>query len=272
MAINFKDIKQNFFINYYKYWIAFFVILLVYIINNNIKYNSSVSEITMSIDKAVYVTNAVAINKKCAIANKSIIDEACVGKYSGYKGKFYFVTKESIYPASIENGDTISNMVILKMSKVYDNFSSYAILQKDRTEYANNKRLIIPKTTNKAGTFNFKKTRVVSNNNNVNFFTSNKIIDKKNKILGMPIFNKNFVLQGVVKEQNSNYENKTYKDKILNDSNIQKTYFVNDVNTIKKFLNRYNIEYSIVDSTFNLDNTTYNAKDSIVNVICISTL
>ena len=38
MTINFKDIKQAFFIDYLKYWIIFFLILVIYFLNNQRKY------------------------------------------------------------------------------------------------------------------------------------------------------------------------------------------------------------------------------------------
>ena len=122
MTINFKDIKQAFFIDYLKYWIIFFLILVIYFLNNQRKYLFETNKITMDIERAIYVSNGVAINNKYVLTNKSLVDKSCIGALTKRKGRFYIITKDFIMPAVISYSDAISNMVLLKLSNNRDIF------------------------------------------------------------------------------------------------------------------------------------------------------
>lgn len=268
MAINFRDIKQNFFIDYLKYWIIFFLLLSIYFLNGVRKYYFSTSNITLNIDGAMYIASGVAINDKYVIANKKIVEDLCFGSLTDTRGDFYIVDSKSIYGATIDRSDTINNMVLLRLKNNQDSLNSYAVLELGQPKYSINKRLLIPVVLNKPGKFNFKLVRVVANTDN-NFFIAIKNSLKRNGLFGMPVFNRNYVMQGIIKEENDNYGAIKNRDIILNKANIQETYLVNGIDTVKKFLNRYNIEYSVIDGNINLNNEKYNPKASIVNIICV---
>ncbi len=268
MAINFEDIKQNFFINYLRYWIIFLLCVLIYLLSSIQRYYFSTSNITDNIDNSIYITSGVAINNKYVITNKKAIEDSCFGRLTGAKGDFYIVDSRSIYGATIVKGDSISNMILLRLTNNQDSLDSYAIFDISQPRYSINRRLIVPVVFNKPGRFHFNSTRIVANSDN-NFFIVAKDAFKKKDLSGMPVFNKNYVVLGIVREENNNYSGIISRDKILDKINMQKTYLVNGINTIKNFLNTYNVEYSVINGNTNLDNSTYNPRASVVNIICV---
>lgn len=268
MAINFEDIKKNFFIEYLKYWIAFFVILFIYILNSKLNYIFGRDEIAKDVENAVYVTTGVAVNEKYVIANKRLIESACIGNLSGRQGSFYVIDTSNIYPAVVDAGDSINNMVLLRLKKNENNLSSYAILQIDTPKYTKNQRSFVPMPINAPGRFDFKTVRTVASNGRDYFIAARGALKKADPV-GFPVFSKNYVLQGIVKESSLNYDSRTHRDDVLGKYNIQDTFFVNGVDTIKAFLDKFEIEYSVIGGSANLDNKIYNAKDSVVDVICI---
>ncbi len=268
MAINFKDIKQNFFIDYLKYWIIFFLLLSIYLLNGIRKYYFSTSNIIANVDDAMYITSGVAINDKYVIADKKTIEESCFGRLTETRGDFYIVDSRSIYGAAIDKGDAINNMVLLRLKNNQDSLDNYAILDLGQPKYSVNKRFIVPIVLNRPGKFNFKLVRAVASKDS-NFFIAIKNSLKRSGLSGMPVFNRNYVLQGIIREENDKYSEMTNRDRILNKANIQETYLVNGIDTVKNFLNRYNIEYSVIDGNVNLNNEKYNPKASVVNIICV---
>ncbi len=269
MAINFKDIKKNFFIDYLKYWIIFFIVIIIYFLNNGRKYLLDTDNITLNIDRAIYVANGLAINDYYILTNKQAIDNACVGLITGKKGKFFAVTNERLLPVTISYSDAISNLILLRVS--VSSLRHYAILQIDQPIYNVNRRVILPTTVNVPATFDFKESRIVGKKGD-DFFVAFKGIVNEDELPGSPIFNRNYVLQGIIKEKNDSYENKTVRDDILNKSGIQKTYLVNSVNTVRKFLDYFNIEYSVISGNVNINNEIYEPKSSVVNIICVEPL
>lgn len=268
MAVNFKDIRQHFFLDYLKYWIAFFIVLLLYCLNIARRHLYSTSNITLNIENAIYAANGVAINRKYVLTSKSLIDKYCVGSLSGLRSNIYVIDSSNLYRAFVVKSDSISNLMLLELKNFEDNLMNYAIIQIDQPVYKKDSKLIMPKVINSPASFSFQDARVVESRASDFFIISKNVINRENA-LGMPIFNKNYVLQGVVKEMNSNYEGRTSSDRILENANIQTTYSVNNTTTLKRFLDSQNIEYSVINGNINLNNERYNPKKSVVNIICI---
>jgi len=268
MAINFEDIKQNFFINYLKYWIIFLLILLIYFFNSIRGHYFGTNNITANVNGAIYITSGVAINNRYVIASRSIVETACFNELTKLRGNFYVVDNRSIYRAVVDQSDPLNDMILLRLKNNQDALVSYAILENSKPKYSLNRRFIVPVVLNKPGTFDFKLARMVSDSDNV-FFVAVRNILNRQRLSGMPIFNRNYVMQGVIREEDNEYNGMTKRDKILNAANIQTTYLVNDINIVKSFLNRYGIEYYVIDGNTDLDNEKYNPKNSVVNIICV---
>ena len=267
MAINFKDIRNNFFTPYKKYWIIFFVLIVLYFLNSTVRYFYYRNKITLGIDRAVYVSNGVAINRYYVLANKKLIDDACVGLITGKKGDFFVITKERIYPAFITNyNDARSNMVLLRITD--SALKHYAIIQIDQPVYNRNRRIFFPMSVNLPGRFNFMSARITDTISD-NFFIALKSFSDDDKLAGTPIFNRNYVLQGLIKEKNNSYATKTFRDLILTKIGFQNGYVVNSVKTIRRFLDSFNVEYSVISGNANIANSKYAPKDSVVNIICV---
>lgn len=270
MAINFKDIKKNFILEYIQYWIIFAVFLLLIIIKSIYNYLYSTDNLTVNVVDAMYVSSGVAINEYFVIANKEIITNACIGGLSGLQGQLFIVDYYTIYPAVVYMSDSVSNMVLLKLKHPSEFLTRYAYLQIDSPEYKVGRRLLMPITTNKPGIFKYQQVKIVADYGN-DFFVSTKKITSRDSMTGIPIFNKNFVLQGIVRSKKMDYKNISAKDITLNKMRLQKTFMVNGITTIKAFLERFRIKYYEVSGNTNLNNINYEPKKSIVNIICIPT-
>jgi hypothetical protein len=266
--INFKDIKQNFFINYYKYWIAVFIILIIFIISGYREYHFNTNKIAGNIKNAVYVGSGIAINKRNVIMSNKLISKACVGKYSGLKGNIFVIDKNDIFQVFVVNSNPMLNIAVLELKRYEDKLSAYALLDISDFDYKENENIIVPRILNKNGYFAFENGKILKTSD-TNFFISVKNIAKKDSLLGMPIFNKNYILIGTIRSIADNFPNETMKDKILSKSSVQKNYFANGMYPIKHFLNNINIPYSMISGGFNFGDEKYNVRDSIVDVICI---
>lgn len=270
MAVNFKDAWRSYFLNYYKFWTMALLVIVVYFTISLRNDYFKTNRITMGIDDAVYVSSGVAINEKHVLTNKEAIEKKCVGIYSGLKGDIYIVDKNNLYRAVIDAVDPINNILLLRLSKNEAHLRSYAILQISQPEYSVGTRMIVPVMINKPGSFIFKKARVVDDSVG-NFFILIKSIFRKDDLSGMPVFNTNFLLHGIIKENNNKYLGKAWRDEFLESIGFRKSYLVDDLDIIKKFLDSHDVEYSVIDYGNNMDNSTYRARDSVVNIICVKT-
>ncbi|HSQ97967.1 MAG TPA: hypothetical protein VLL98_04585 [Rickettsiales bacterium] len=268
--IKFKDIKHNFFTIYYKYWIIFFIILIICFINIYRNYNFKTDKIPNNIENAVYVGSGVAINNHNVVINKSLLDNICIGKHSNIMGKIFIINKQNTFQAILVKSNSILDIAVLGTKRNEDRLSSYALLNINNFDYKIDKTVIIPRTLNKGGYFDFKQGKILDSINS-NFFISVNNTAKKNALLGMPVFNENYILLGIIKNIGNDFSNKINENNLLKKSNIQKIYFVNGVEPLKNFFDNIKIPYSIIDGNFNFGNKKYNIKDSIVDVICIKT-
>lgn len=266
--LDFNYIKQNFVIKYSKYWIILFVLVIVYFIYDYRAYHFKTNKILRNIENAVYVGSGVVINKHNILINKEIAENACIGKYSGLKGKMFAMDKKNTIRVVPLDSSSVLNITVLGTKRNEDTFESYSLLNINNYDNYTGEKVIIPKTVNRSGYFEFKNGKI-SQNNNSNFFVSIKNTSKKEALLGMPVFNKNYILLGVIKDISKNILNETKRNKILNKSSVQKTYFVNGMEPIKRFLNNKNIPYSMISGDFNFGQEKYNIKDSVVDIICI---
>jgi len=269
--LNFRDIKQNIFINYYKYWIILIFILIIYFFYNYRVYHFHTNKIPKNIENAIYVGSGIVINKHNILVNKDLIENSCVGKYSGLGGKIFAIDKKNIFRVVSIKSNSILNISVLGTKRNEDTFSSYALFNLNNYDYKDNETIIVPKTLNKGGYFEFKEGKVsqIDDNDQSNFFVSVKNTSKKEALYGMPIFNENYILLGVIKDINKNINNETKKEKILNESSVQKTYSVNGIEIIKNFLNEINIPYFMVSGSFSSGKEKYDIENSLVDIICI---
>lgn len=266
--INLKDIKKNFLINYYKYWIVFIIILIIFLVNVYRHYHFKTDQITGGIENAVYVGSGVAINKNNIIINKSLLENTCFGKRSKTMGKIFLIDKKNTFQAILVQSSSILNIAVLSTKKNEDKLNSYALFDINNQDYVVDDEIIVPRSLNKGGYFNFEKGTVVDIINS-NFLISVNNTANKNALFGMPIFNNNYILLGVVKTLDDNFLNKNNTNILFRKSNVQKIYVVNGVETIKNFLDSINVSYSMISGNFDFGNKKYNTEDSMVDVVCI---
>lgn len=263
-----KYIYSDIFIKFAKYWLVIIAFYILYLIISYSNHNVSVSNIEDVFLKSNYAGNGVAISNKYILANKKIIDKNCFGTITKKPTSMYVVNNHMSYEVIIWAKDNINELYLLKLAKYNDNLESYALLQIDEPTYTINKRLLAPFTINKAGNFDFKKVRIVGVKNN-NFFITNRNILRDKKFYGAPIFNNNYVLQGIIKNESAIYPQKTSRDDILNLIGLQTIYSVNNLQTIKGFLDSNNIKYSMGGENISIENQPNNPMNSVVNIICI---
>lgn len=268
MIINIKDTIKGFFFAYLKYWILLFIIILFFIFTGIKRYYTGTDSITLNEKNVVFVGTGIAINKKYIVTNYNIVDQACDFPYRGTR-KFFALDKNRIYALTLDRADPINDLALMRLDKYGENFAAYSILQIESENYNKNKKLLIPRTINVIGNFIFRNARVLENGQKGFFVASKNRLTRENAS-GSPVFNQNLILQGIVKEKNPSYYNKMdRRDEILNKANIQSIYFVNNIEIIRDFLNKYVIEYYVAPGDLNLRNKEYNIENSIVNIICI---
>lgn len=263
-----KYIYNNIFIKFFKYWLIVFAFCVLYLIISYFNSNVRINKIEQVFLKSNYAGNGVAISNKYILANKKIIDDNCFGIITKHPTHMYVIDNKFSHEVVVWAKDNINDIYLLKLAKYNDNLESYALLQIDEPAYTINKRLLAPFTINRAGSFDFKKVRVVGIKNN-NFFITNRNILREKKFYGTPIFNNNYVLQGIIKNESAVYPQKTSRDDILNLIGLQTIYSVNNLQTIKKFLDNNNIKYSMGSENISIENQPNNPMNSVVNIICI---
>lgn len=263
-----KYIYNNIFIKFFRYWLIVFAFYVLYLIISYFNSNVRINKIEQVFLKSNYAGNGVAISNKYILANKKIIDDNCFGTVTNKPTNMYILANNTFYEVIIWAKDNINELYLLKLAKYNDNLESYALLQIDEPAYTINKRLLAPFTINKAGSFDFKKVRIVGVKNN-NFFITNRNILREKKFFGSPIFNSNYVLQGIIKNESAVYPQKTSRDDILNLIGLQTIYSVNNLQTIKGFLDSNNIKYSMGGENISIENQPNNPMNSVVNIICI---
>lgn len=262
----------NFFLKrYYKYFIVICLIIFCLIFIYNYKnYHFKTNNLTRNIKDAIYVGNGVVINNQTVLVNKDLIDENCIGKYSGIMGKIFAIDKSQTLPMIIIAKNNILNTYVLSTKRYEDKFKVYSLFDFDKTDknYKVGNEVLIPLTLNKNGYFNFKKTKII-NTYNTNFTIPLKNQKNNKEKLGLPVFNNKLVLLGNIKGNNDNLYNLNKTDVALTRSNINKNYYVNKDEQLKLFLENNKIPYFMIANNFNLKKSKYKIEDSIVNIICI---
>lgn len=261
----------KFFLKYYKYIVAICLIIFCLIIANIFKnYHFKTNNLTRNIKDAVYVGNGVAINTRTVLVNKDLIDENCMGQYSGIIGKIFAIDKSQTIPMIIVAKNEILNTYILSTRKYSDRFKAYSFFDFDKTDknYKVGNDVFVPLSLNKNGYFDFKKTKI-SDTYSTSFILPLKNRNENRKKLGSPVFNKKMVLIGNIRKNNDSFYNTNKKNNILTKLNINKSYYANKDQQLKLFLENNKIPYFMVANNFNLKKSKYKVEDSIVNIICI---
>ncbi|MDR3289913.1 MAG: hypothetical protein LBT02_01365 [Rickettsiales bacterium] len=269
MEIDFKHLKKEIFDPYIKIWSALGIILLYLIIHYSFADKTQTNNITKEFENSMYIGNGVVINKHQMLANKSLMEDSCWDRNHFQQGNFYAIDDVNIYQLGVQQRDSNSDLVLLKIKNGETRFRNFAILDNDRNvSFNTNKRLIIPQQINEISTFKFKNTKIVENNINSFTIVFNGIT-RENFAIGLPIFNENYVLQGIVKEIN-NGDNIKIKDKIAGKIGIKTLLTVNKISVVRNFLDKNRAEYFTLNGEVNVANDErYDVKKSILNIFCI---
>jgi hypothetical protein len=269
MHLDYKHIKKNLIIPYSKYWIA--LLLLIFFTLGNKFFNNKIrnKDITLNLPNAIYVGNGIAINSRHLLVNKDLINNSCWTRNHFVQGKFYAIDKINIYPLELDYIDERTNMAAMVLNGNSIAFHNYVIFDMERVDYKINGRFILPKPKNKPHSFAFKNVRAVVNEERTFSIISYKP-QKIDYVVGMPVFNKNYVLQGIVREKNNDLYGVGAKDKLSNKIKLKEILVVNKLETIKQFLDAKEIEYYVGDSKFNLLNDeSHDVRSAVLNIICI---
>ncbi len=237
-----------------KYWLGIIIFSIVCFLIGYYNYNLRTDNLLLNFDNTIYVGNGVAINDRTIITSKNIIDENCYGRATGKLGEIYVIDNKIPYKMIIEGSDNINNLIALKTSRFHEKVSNYITLPPKQIIHKKDSILYTPISVNRVGKFNLKDVVVLENNTN-SFEVSIKSSLNKRKIIGYPIFDNKYSLQGIIKEENSN------------GSGLfgEKKYSINDTKKIKIFLRRNKINYHLTGR----NQPTNNPKKSIVNILCI---
>lgn len=247
-----------------------FVIICLFAFRRYKNYHLKTNNLTANIKDAIYIGNGVAINKYNVLANKELIDNNCIGKYSGIMGKIFAIDKTRTIPMQIIAKNEILNTYVLSTKTYRDTFKSYSYFKHDDSNktYKVGNSVIVPSNLNKSGYFNFNKAKIINEyGSNFTIALKNKL--NKNRPLGSPVFNEKFLLIGNVKNINNDSYKINKKDMLFAKSNIRKNYYVNKDKGLKLFLENNKIPYFMVANNFNLKKSKYKVEDSVVDIICI---
>ena len=258
----------KFIVKFYKIFTIILCIYLLYLITSYRSVYTNTNNILLGLNNAVYATKGVAINNKDILVDKKLIDDNCFGVVTGDISKIYVVIGQGVYPLIIYAGDNISGLYVLRLAKYEDKLSNYALLQINQPNYAINRRLLTPFNINSPNTFDFQEVRISATKNN-NFFVTTRSLFGRQHLIGSPLFNKNYLLQGIIREENSNYEQKSSRENILEILGLQKTYLATNLITIRRFLNRSNVNYSLAGENISISNQPSDPTRSVFNIICM---
>ncbi len=258
----------KFVVKFYKIFATILCIYLLYLVLSYRSAYTNTDNILLNLDDAVYATKGVAINNKDILVSKQLIDDNCFGVVTGDVSRIYVVIGQGVYPVIIYASDNISGLYVLRLAKYEDKLSNYALLQINQPNYTVNRRLITPFNINSPNTFDFQEVRISATKNN-NFFVTTRSLFGRKHLIGSPLFNKNYLLQGIIREENSNYEQKNSRENILENIGLQKTYLATNLITIRRFLNRYNIRYSLAGENIAISSQPTDPTRSVFNIICM---
>ena len=199
-----------------------------------------------------------------------MIDNNCIGKYSGIMGKIFAIDKTRTIPMQIIAKNELLNTYLLSTKTYSDTFKYHAYFNnKDSNKtYKVGNSVIIPSNLNKSGYFNFNKAKIINEyGSNFTIAVKNKI--NKNRLLGAPVFDEKFFLIGNVKSINNDFYKINKRDVLFAKSNIKTNYYANKASELKLFLDNNKILYDMVVNNFNLKKSKYKVEDSVVDIICI---
>ncbi|MDR2526432.1 MAG: hypothetical protein LBC92_00975, partial [Rickettsiales bacterium] len=244
MNIYYRHLKKEFFDKYKKYWYSFAGVVIFYIIYSLFSYSLNVDNITLNIKDAIYVGNAVAINPKQLIINKSLADESCWDRNHFAQGNFYAINEYNIFQLTLEERDEMTNMLLLRVKGSENHLKDFAILDMEEPNYKINDKLFAPIQKNKVSVFNYKSAKIVGVDK-LEFYVVIRNVLNSDYIVGTPLFNKNFLLQGVVKNKEDPQKIENRMDRMIAKANAQKYFSVNRISSIRRFLDKRNVEYYV---------------------------
>lgn len=247
-----------------------FIVICLYAFQKYKNYYLRTNNLTTNIKDAIYVGTGVVINRYNILVNKELIDDACIGKYSGIMGKIFAMDKTQTIPMQIIARNKILNTYVLSTKTYKDKFQyhSYFDYKDSNKTYKVGNNVVVPSVLNKAGYFNFHKAKII-NEYSSNFTIALKKKMDSNKRLGLPIFNEKFFLIGNVRSINKDFYKINKKDVLFAKSNIKTNYYANKASELKLFLDNNGIYYETIANNFNLKNSKYKVEDSVVDIICI---
>ncbi|GMO63186.1 MAG: hypothetical protein Ta2D_09960 [Rickettsiales bacterium] len=269
MKMDFKHIKKEVITPYKKEWYFAIFLLLLYIVILLVRGARNTSNITKGIDNAMYIGNGVAINPNQLLASKTLLEEACWTRTHFQQGNFYAIDEINIYPLQLDQRDVNSDLIILS-TKDGSSFFNYAILNDElNPKYKKNQKMLLPQQVNKVNTFEFKKTRIVDVNVN-NYTIILKSLVPSDYFIGVPVFNENYILDGIVKQSSKGTNIKNATDRITGQIGMKKIFTINRTATVRSFLDKYKIKYFTVTPETQIDNDgDYDVRKSILNIFCI---
>jgi hypothetical protein len=143
-------------------------------------------------------------------------------------------------------------------------FKDYALFDMEDVEYGKNRNVILPKQKNNVSSFLFKNARIVGEDDR-EFFISTRNVLKDEFAISMPVFHKNYVVQGVVNKRNNKTTN------LLDYFLGKKNFNVVKNKQVKDFLMANRIEFFETDTSINtIGNITTDVRKSIINIICVN--
>lgn len=240
-----------------KYITIILIVILAVFCYNFIKYINTkfkTDNITKIIDKSRFVGYAIFINKKQLLTTYDLTENSCKSDDNS-RYNLYILYDNDYYYAVTTVKDIEYGLSILELStKKKVNFKNYALISNQN----NLDKFFIVKNLNEPFTTNIYKNNFKTLEN----YLYSDSFDVYSQIQGSPLLDGNMSLYGLVLTKTKNNIFGIFTNKIIA---TEKSY-------IKKFLDKYKIEYRVNSDNINLS-VIDNYKDKIITkVICAQKL
>ncbi|MDR0423311.1 MAG: hypothetical protein LBH46_01840 [Rickettsiales bacterium] len=270
MAVTYQRLKDELVVPYIKYWIVFIVLILALIIRIYRVENINVNNITLDIPNAEYVGNGVVINNFYLLTSKSLIENSCWGRSHFKQGSFYAIDSKFMYPIVPAYSNDNMDIIAMRIKTIGSMFDNYAVFDMEDVKYNMNRRVVLPKQRNRVSSFDFRQARIVADIEREFLVASRSVLNEQFAV-GMPVFHRNYVLQGIIKERVNTFKELSMRDKMLNFLGNQKIFYASKSRDIKNFLMLNDIEFFETDTSASvLDNITTDVTKSVLNIICVN--
>ena len=241
-------------INIHKYTPMIFMVVVVIFCYNfikltNIKFRTD--NITKIIDNSEFAGYAVFINKKQLLTTYDLVTSSCK-KDKNSQHNLYVLYNNNYYHAISTVKDAEYGLSVLELNtKKKIDIKNYTLISNNNDI---NKLLTVENVNDPFMTNIRKKTF-----NSLDRYLYSKSMDTRSQGQGSPLFDSNMSLYGLVLTKTKNNIFGIFTNKIVA---IKKDY-------IKKFLDKYAIQYVINSNNVNL-NVIDNYKDKVIaKVICV---